>query len=237
MRIGSHDTHPAADSFPLMDDETLKHLADDIKSDGLMRPIVLLADEKHPDGRILDGRNRYLACIKAGVEPRFRMYDGETDSNSLALYVARENLRRRNLTPVQQAMCTRRLCKLIRERKIRERVQATLPIDANHAADAVLAGGSAELVEAVEKGLVDMDQAMEIAKLEHDGQVRVLERIAEEPEEKVKEVASDTVTSVAIELSHMDVSALQALIHAGEGSVHGIVKAGAKLLRKMVPGV
>jgi ParB-like chromosome segregation protein Spo0J len=234
MKIGTHITHPAADAFPLMDDESLKHLAADIKADGLMRPIVLLADDKHPDGRILDGRNRYHACLLAGVEPRFRMYDGDTDANSLALYVARENLRRRNLSPVQAALCTRRLCKLIRERKIRERVQSTLPIEANHVAETVLGDGTPELIAAVECGDVPADLAVEMAKHEPAEQRAMLEKLAKPEMVKAKPVGD---ASVAIDLTGADLAALRALVFAGEASVHGIVKAGAALLRKLVPGV
>jgi len=45
-------------------------LAEDIRANGLREPIVLF------EGAILDGRNRYRACIAAGVDPRFEIYDG-----------------------------------------------------------------------------------------------------------------------------------------------------------------
>jgi ParB-like chromosome segregation protein Spo0J len=239
MKIGNHSTHPAADAFPLMPDDALQALADDIKSDGLMRPIVLLADDKHPEGRILDGRNRYLACLLAKVEPRFRMYDGPTDANSLALYVTRENLLRRDLDPVQRALCARRLCKLIRERKVRERVQRSLPIETTHAVDELMSGGTPELVRAVERGDVPMDAALEVAKLPADEQRKVLQGIAEPQQEKSVDTQPQVQAnrSTAIELSPVDLAALRALVFAGEASPHGIVRAGAALVRKVVPGV
>src|SRR5262245_56882290 len=86
--------HPYADLFPLMTAEELDALAADIRANGLRKPIVLL------EGKILDGRNRYKACLIAGVEPRFEDYTGDDPLG----YVNSENIARRHLTPGQRAM-------------------------------------------------------------------------------------------------------------------------------------
>lgn len=56
-------THWVADMYPLNEDDVAA-LAEDIKANGQIAPILALKD-----GRIIDGRNRWLACHKAGVEP------------------------------------------------------------------------------------------------------------------------------------------------------------------------
>jgi len=68
-------------------------LCADIKANGLRQPIVL------HDGLILDGGNRYRACIEAGVKPRFVKHDG----SNLVSFVLSANMHRRHMTPGQQA--------------------------------------------------------------------------------------------------------------------------------------
>src|SRR5580698_9900828 len=63
--------HPSAELFPLLEGEEFDELVRDIETHGLNEPIWL-----HPDGRVLDGRNRLRACIKAGVKPEFRTWTG-----------------------------------------------------------------------------------------------------------------------------------------------------------------
>lgn len=236
MKIGAHETHPAADVCPMMDDEQIANLAVSIKHDGLLTKIVLLVEDEFPDGRILDGRNRYRACIKAGVEPEFKVIDNrveQMDMGDLCRFVDAINLRRRHLTGEAAALSSRRLVKLCRVRKEREKYQAVLQMgEADHVTDMVLADGTPELVRAVEVGDVPMDIAAEVSKLEPDEQARVLEQMAKPERVKLVEARK----SVAIELSLADQDALNALVALGESN-GGQFRAGAKLLRKMVGGV
>lgn len=88
------EVHPMADLFPMLSDEELEVLAEDIRENGQQVPCVL--DSK---GRLLDGRNRLKACEIAGVEPRFETYDGDP-----AAYVISANVNRRHLSAGQRAM-------------------------------------------------------------------------------------------------------------------------------------
>jgi len=92
--------HPAAEIFPLLDGPDFDALAQDIKEHGLREPIV------EYEGAILDGRNRYRACQKAGVVPRFVQWDRDGTPEE---YVISKNLHRRHLNESQRAMIAARL--------------------------------------------------------------------------------------------------------------------------------
>ena len=98
-----HQFHPVSNVFPLMLESELAELAADIKANGLREPIWLDAD-----GRIIDGRNRYLACQRAAVEPTFRTYDGD----DLIAFVVSLNLHRRHLSESQRSMVAAQIANL-----------------------------------------------------------------------------------------------------------------------------
>jgi ParB-like chromosome segregation protein Spo0J len=88
--------HPAAELFPLMPEDELRDLAEDIKKNGLRFPIIM------QDGKVLDGRNRLRACKLAGVNPNFQWRPkGASDDDALT-FVVSTNLHRRHLTPAQR---------------------------------------------------------------------------------------------------------------------------------------
>lgn len=99
--------HPAADLFPALTGDAFKTLMQSVRDDGLLEPIVT------HEGMILDGRNRYRACVTAGVDPRFVEWDGECGTP--VRFVAARNVHRRHLTPSQRAMLATRLLKMERE--------------------------------------------------------------------------------------------------------------------------
>lgn len=89
----SYELHPLCTLFPRLSGAEFDALRDDIKANGLRQPIVL------HQGLILDGGNRYRACIEAGVTPRFAEYAG----GNLVSFVLSANLHRRHMTAGQQA--------------------------------------------------------------------------------------------------------------------------------------
>lgn len=90
------NVHPAAAVFPMLADDELRALADDIAANGLQQPIVVDDDE-----RIVDGRNRHAACELAGVTPTFVRLEGDP-----LAFVLGANVHRRHLTTGQRAMAT-----------------------------------------------------------------------------------------------------------------------------------
>ena len=90
-----YEQHPLAEMFPLLKDAEFDDLVEDIRKHGLREPIILF------EQKIIDGRNRERACIKAGVEPRYRSMEFDNHDAATA-YVISKNIRRRHLTPEQK---------------------------------------------------------------------------------------------------------------------------------------
>src|ERR1035437_8659457 len=169
--------HPMAQIFPLLSDDGLQALANDIAQHGLLDEIVL------HEGEILDGRCRYLACDRVGVAPKFQDYVG---ADPLRFVISR-NVHRRHLTTIQRTFAAARA--------------ATLPVGANQntpglpigraaeifqvserniaRAKAILRRGAAELVQAVESGKVAVSRAAELCELADEKQIVSVKEVAE----------------------------------------------------------
>lgn len=85
--------HEIANLFPLMAESELSDLAVDIKTNGQREPILTF------EGKILDGRNRFLACELVGVKPRLEAF---ANGSPMAMVISL-NLKRRHLTDSQKA--------------------------------------------------------------------------------------------------------------------------------------
>ncbi len=89
------ELHPLCTLFPRLEGTEFEAMKADIKANGQLQPIVI------HDGKILDGGNRYRACIELGIEPVISEVDlGDYD---LLSYVLSVNLLRRHLTTGQHA--------------------------------------------------------------------------------------------------------------------------------------
>jgi hypothetical protein len=162
------EIHPYAKIFPLHEGQPLWDLSDDIKEHGQREPIWLL------NGMILDGRRRWLACVRAGIAVQTRNYEGDDPLG----FVISTNLHRRHLDESERSLAAAKLKTMkIGDNQHSEGVPIGTPsITIENAgemlnvsrrsvarASKVLEKGGPELVEAVEKGEVSVSDAAAVA--------------------------------------------------------------------------
>ena len=96
--------HQPRQSFP---DEKLKELADSIREQGVLQPVIL-----HQDGeyyRIVAGERRWRAAKVAGLDDIPAIIVDFDDPSALALIALVENLQREDLNPMEEASALKRL--------------------------------------------------------------------------------------------------------------------------------
>jgi len=99
-KLGPYEVHPFADVFPLIEGEEFEELVNDIKTHGLRQPIVL----NHDRTVLIDGRNRYRACMAAGVDPVFETLPERYTEAMILDYIVSANVERRHLNAGQRAL-------------------------------------------------------------------------------------------------------------------------------------
>jgi len=90
--------HPAANAWPMMDDQRYEELRSDIEMNGQRESITLC------DGMILDGRNRYRACVELNIQPLTRDYVGDPWAFSWSMNGARRDIEDQTV----RALCFKR---------------------------------------------------------------------------------------------------------------------------------
>jgi N6-adenosine-specific RNA methylase IME4 len=149
----------------------------DIREHGLHEPVVLF------EGRILDGGNRYRACLAADIECRFETYQGDDP----VAYVVSLNPRRRHLSESQRAMVAAKLATLGQGArtdlapigaKSQEEAADLLNVSrrSTQRAREVQEQGTPELVHAVERGEVSVSAAADVATLPVEEQCEIVAR-------------------------------------------------------------
>jgi N6-adenosine-specific RNA methylase IME4/ParB-like chromosome segregation protein Spo0J len=191
--------HPFADIFPLMEGAEFDALVADIKANGLHESIVLL------EGKILDGRNRYRACLAAGIEPSFRPFQGDDP----VAFVISLNIARRHLNESQRAMVAAKLATLRRgdnqHSPIGETSQARAAELLNvgkrtvERAAEVRDHGAPELRHAVERGAVSLAAAADVATLPATEQAEIVAR-----GEKEILLAAKAIRAKRVERNHAE---------------------------------
>jgi hypothetical protein len=194
--------HPYADRFPMLADEDLDRLAADIAQNGLQSPVVVDAE-----GRILDGRNRWAACERAGVAPSTVTFDGD----DAAAFVLSANVSRRHLSTGQQAMSTALVLSDAGKREngrwkrgsvlIHESVNSRAWNNLIAQAGAIL-DHAADLAEQVVAGTLALDAAYRQAETKRDAERNALAEVNRMQQEEddarahLAEVAPDYLTAL-----------------------------------------
>ena len=176
--------HEYANLFPMMGEAELDQLAESIRQHGQQFPVVIY------EGKILDGRNRYRACVKLGREPETVDYAG---ADPLAFAVAC-NLDRRHLSDSQRALIGAELARLRHgtkrynletsievsrsERKTIDAAAAEMKVSSASIdrAKKIKRNGVPELVAAVYDGQVTVFAGALVAKLPADEQRELIEK-------------------------------------------------------------
>jgi ParB-like chromosome segregation protein Spo0J len=147
--------HPLADLFPLMQGSDFAALVADIKAQGQRLPIVL------HEGKILDGRSRYRACIQTNVAPVTETYSG---TDPLA-HVISLNVKRRHLSESQRAVVAAKLATM--RQGARTDLAQICAMSQEQAAESL--GVSRRLVQharvVLDRGAPELEQAINLRQL------------------------------------------------------------------------
>jgi N6-adenosine-specific RNA methylase IME4 len=178
--------HSLANLFPLLPENELNNLAEDIKANGLVNPIWLYR------GEIIDGRNRFLACEKVGIEPIFKEYEG-TESELLP-FVLSLNLSRRHLNESQRAAVADKIANMTHGGNRKSVQSANLPLDNTPSISVapVTVSQAAELLNVSERTVKSFREAKEkcapeIVKAIVDGDITIHAALKEQKIEQRKE--------------------------------------------------
>lgn len=182
--------HDVAGIFPLMNDDEFRQLVADIATHGQREPIIT------HQGLIIDGRNRFRACLELDLAPVTREWDGEGDPTA---YVVSLNLHRRHLNDSQRAMIAARLRGVLQveptanlqssgDRAATAAEALNVSERSTYSAAAVLDRGTPELAAAVDRGEVAVSAAAAVAELPPDEQEAIVARGAKEIKAKAREL-------------------------------------------------
>jgi ParB family chromosome partitioning protein len=176
--------HPLAELFPMMDPDSYAELCADIRQHGLLEPIWTY------EGKVLDGRNRYRACLDEGIAPRFLAYE---DDDPVA-FVVSLNFHRRHLTTSQRAMIAVRLANMKRGRPGENPPIGGFSVPQDKAADTLKVS-----VRSLQRAAKVQEHCIpEVTKAVDEGSIAVSAavKLSELPEEQQREVMFNVLSDI-----------------------------------------
>jgi hypothetical protein len=207
--------HPVADIFPMLPEQELLMLSEDIKANGLKQPIWT------SDEMILDGRNRYRACKIARVDPAFKEFKG---GDPLA-FVLSLNLHRRHLNESQRAGVAAKIANIglgeaHRPNKVGKFADLTSPVSQPKAAEMLNVGerivrsykaverDAPELTKRIDAGEITVHEAQkEVRKSEQAKRIETIKKHSGGKIESVNVICGD-ILKVAKEIKDNSIDLL-----------------------------
>ena len=218
--------HPIANIFPLLEEGSpaFQALVEDFKSVGQQEAIVLF------QGKILDGRNRFLVCKRLGTEPKFKTYTG-TDPIG---FVLSANLHRRHLDESQRAMVGANLARFGVGTNQHTQGQgpsiegAATILNVGHAsierARKVLTKGDPALVLAVEKGNISVSAAAALADQPKEQQQQAAATVKATAKRSATKSTKTPLDRFEDAWDKLDLATQQAFVEAKYGDLAKLMK-------------
>jgi ParB-like chromosome segregation protein Spo0J len=158
-------------------------LVADIQENGLREPIIV------HEGQVLDGRNRYRACLAIGIEPITRPFDQRGDPLA---FVISKNLHRRHLNEAQRAAVAAKIATLEKGSFYKNQHTGSLkPIGVTQAEAAKLMNVSERSVKrarvVLDRGVPELQAAVETGNVSLSATAAVAYKAPEEQREIISQ--------------------------------------------------
>jgi hypothetical protein len=165
--VSEYHRHPLSAAFPSFSDDDLDALVDDVRAFGQRESGLLL------DGMILDGWNRYQACVRLGIEFNYLEFEDEFPGMDPRAYVKSKNYHRRHMTASQRAASIVALSQWAPAGNPNVAPGATLPTNADLAREADVSPRTIRQAKAAhEAGLGGAVISGEISLKQADAQIK-----------------------------------------------------------------
>lgn len=205
--------HEIAGVFPMMNEDDYSSLKESIRKEGLLEPIWIYEE------KIIDGRNRFKACLENGTPMRFREYEGEP--NKLIDFVLGLNLSRRHLSPSEKACAAvealgyyenRARDRQLRGKKTidltekipeghgeaREEVGKLFGVNAHYVSDAKrIKNEDIAVFNKIREGRITVTDGKEIVKLPADQKELVLQLLHDDASKRLRDIKIEVAQKVA----------------------------------------
>ena len=158
------------------DEAALNELAESIKAQGVMQPIVVRSTSADRF-EIVAGERRWRASQIAGVDSIPALVRDISDETAIAMALI-ENIQRENLNPMEEARALKRLQTEfdLSQQEVANAVGKSRPVIANLLRLLSLESGAAELLES---GQIDAGHAKVLLALEGSQQIMAARKVAE----------------------------------------------------------